>query len=54
MDVDIDHGAGYGSARIYSEKTAPHLGEQAVDVVTDIDTERFTREFVAAMQAAAK
>ena len=51
MDVDIDHGANYGNARIYSDHTAPHLGEQPVDIVTDIDGPRFTDEFVAAMQA---
>jgi inosine-uridine nucleoside N-ribohydrolase len=51
MDVDIDHGAGYGTTRLYSEKDAPHLGEQPVDLVTDIDAARFTDEFVAAMQA---
>ena len=51
MDVDIDHGANYGNTRIYSDKTAPHLGEQPVEIVTDIDGARFTDEFVAAMQA---
>ena len=51
LDVDIDHGANYGNTRVYSEKTAPHLGEQPVEIVTDIDGARFTEEFVAAMQA---
>ena len=50
MDVDIDHGANYGNVRLYSEKTAPHLGEQPVQIVTDIDGPRFTDAFVAAMQ----
>ena len=50
MDVDIDHGANYGNARLYTEKTAPHLGEQPVEIVTDIDGVRFTDESVAAMQ----
>jgi purine nucleosidase len=51
MDVDIGHGAGYGTIRLYTDKSAPHLGEQPVDLVTDIDAARFTDEFVAAMQA---
>jgi inosine-uridine nucleoside N-ribohydrolase len=51
MDVDIDHGAGYGTVRLYAEKTAPHQGEQAVELVTDIDETKFTDEFVEAMQA---
>ncbi len=51
MDVDIDHGANYGNARLYTEKTAPGLGEQPVEIVTDIDGARFADEFVAAMQA---
>ena len=51
MDVDIDHGANYGNTRLYTEKTAPNLGEQPVEIVTDIDGARFTDEFVAAMQA---
>jgi purine nucleosidase len=51
MDVDIDHGAGYGETRLYTDKTAPHLGEQPVELITDIDQAKFTDEFVAAMQA---
>ena len=51
MDVDIDHGANYGNTRLYTEKTAPGLGEQPVEIVTDIDGARFTDAFVAAMQA---
>jgi inosine-uridine nucleoside N-ribohydrolase len=51
MDVDIDHGAGYGTIRLYSDRTAPHLGEQPVDLVTDIDAARFTDEFVREMQS---
>ena len=51
LDVDIDHGSNYGNARLYTEKTAPGLGEQPVEIVTDIDGARFTEEFVAAMQA---
>jgi inosine-uridine nucleoside N-ribohydrolase len=27
MDVDVSHGPGYGSARIYADSVAPHLGE---------------------------
>ncbi len=51
LDVDIDHGANYGNARVYTEGTAPGLGEQPVEIVTDLDDARFTDEFVRAMQA---
>jgi inosine-uridine nucleoside N-ribohydrolase len=50
MDVDIDHGSNYGNTRIYTEKNAPHLGEQPVEIITDIDGVRFADEFVTAMQ----
>ena len=51
MDVDIDHGSNYGNMRVFSDKTVPDLDEPSVDLVTDIDTAKFTDDFVAAMQA---
>jgi inosine-uridine nucleoside N-ribohydrolase len=52
MDVDLSHGPAYGTARIWSDKVAPHLGERKVNVVEDVDVKRFIDEFVAAMQVA--
>jgi hypothetical protein len=51
MDVDIDHGVGYGSTHIWPLANAPHVGEQPVHVVLAIDEPRFTTEFVRAVQS---
>ena len=51
MDVDLSHGVAYGTARIWSDSLAPHLGERKVNVVQDVDVNRFIDEFVSAMQA---
>jgi len=50
MDVDVSHGPGYGSARIWSDTVAPHTGERKVTVVQEVDVNRFTEAFVRAMQ----
>ena len=51
IDVDLSHGPAYGTARIWSDQVAPHLGERKVNVVQDVDVKRFIDEFVTAMQA---
>jgi inosine-uridine nucleoside N-ribohydrolase len=50
MDVDVSHGPGYGSARIWSDTVAPHTGERKVSVVREVDVNRFTEAFVHAMR----
>jgi inosine-uridine nucleoside N-ribohydrolase len=50
MDVDISHGPGYGSARVFADSVAPHLGERKVNVIVDVDSKRFIEMFVKAMQ----
>jgi inosine-uridine nucleoside N-ribohydrolase len=50
MDVDVSHGPGYGSARIYADSVAPHLGERKVNIVIDVDAKRFVSTFIKAMQ----
>jgi hypothetical protein len=50
MDVDVSHGPGYGSARIYADSVAPRLGERKVNIVLDVDAKRFVKTFVKAMQ----
>ena len=50
MDVDVSHGPGYGSARIFADSVAPHLGERKVNVVVDVDSKRFVDTFIKAMQ----
>ena len=43
MDVDISHGPGYGSARIWSATVAPHTGERKVTVVREVDVNDLRR-----------
>ena len=54
MDVDLNHGVAYGTARIWSDSLAPHLGERKANFVQDVDVNRFVDEFVSAMQAMRK
>ena len=46
MDVDIDHGAGYGNTLVWNPGGGPGLGEQAVHAQIDVDKARFYRLFL--------
>ena len=46
VDVDVDHGAGYGETLAWAPGDEPGLGEQLVDVQEDLDRDRFYRMFV--------
>jgi len=46
MDIDIDHGAGYGNTLSWASGSNPGLGEQAVTLQEDLNLERFYRMFV--------
>ena len=46
MDIDIDHGAGYGNTLSWPEGSNPGLGEQPVTIQEDLDLPRFYRMFV--------
>jgi len=50
MDVDIDHGAGYGATLSWLPGFAPGLGEPVVTVVRAIDIPRLERLFVESMR----
>jgi len=50
MRVDTDHGLNYGSAHVWSDTTRPHMGERAVEIVDDIDADRFKDLMVASLQ----
>jgi inosine-uridine nucleoside N-ribohydrolase len=50
LDVDVSHGPGYGSARIYADSVAPRLGERKVNIVIDVDAKRFVNTSIKAMQ----
>ena len=52
MDVDTDHGAGYGNTLVWTPGRQPGLGEIEVDVQDDLDRERFYREYVELMKRA--
>jgi purine nucleosidase len=49
MDVDIDHGAGYGNTLAWVQGSQPDLGEQLMNVPAELNTERFYRMFVELM-----
>jgi inosine-uridine nucleoside N-ribohydrolase len=51
MDVDIDHGAGYGNTLTWSERAKPKYPLQKVEIQMDLDNERFDRLFVDLMKA---
>jgi inosine-uridine nucleoside N-ribohydrolase len=46
LDVNIDHGAAYGTTLVWSESTHPGMGEILADVQDDLDKPKFYKEFV--------
>ena len=46
VDVETDHGAGYGNTLVWQPGQQPGLGEVLVDVQDDLDKARFYREYV--------
>jgi inosine-uridine nucleoside N-ribohydrolase len=46
VDVNIDHGAGYGDTLVWAPGQQPGLGEILVEVQDDLDKEKFYREYV--------
>jgi len=46
VDVDVDHGSGYGDTLAWVPGQQPGLGERLVDVQQDLNTGKFYREFV--------
>ncbi len=46
IDVDIDHGAGYGNTLAWAPGMQPGLGEVLVDVQDDLDKPRFYKQYV--------
>lgn len=45
MDIDIDHGAGYGNTLTWAEGNNPSLGERPVEVLIEVDLDRFYEVF---------
>jgi purine nucleosidase len=46
MAVDINHGAAYGNTLTWSAKDRPKLPVREVEVLVDLDREKFYREFI--------
>lgn len=51
MGVDLDRTAGYGNTLTWTEKDRPKLAAQAVEILVDLDLEKFYRMFVSLMSA---
>ncbi len=51
LDVESDHGAGYGDTLSWEPGSNPGLGEQLVTLQEDLDLERFYRMFVDLVKA---
>jgi inosine-uridine nucleoside N-ribohydrolase len=51
MDVNLDHGAGYGDTLTWSEKDKPQREVQPVEVQVDLDTEKFYKLFIQLLSA---
>jgi inosine-uridine nucleoside N-ribohydrolase len=46
VDVDTDHGAGYGNTLVWAPGRQPGLGEVLADVQEDLDKPKFYKEYV--------
>jgi len=46
LDVDLDHGAGYGNTLSWTEHDKPKIDEPAVEVQDDLDLDKFYQMFV--------
>jgi purine nucleosidase len=46
IDVDVDHGAGYGNTLVWAQGQQPGMGEIVVEVQDDLDKAKFYKEYV--------
>jgi purine nucleosidase len=46
MDIDVDHGAGYGNTLAWTLGLQPGMGEVLVEVQDDLDKGKFYKEYV--------
>jgi purine nucleosidase len=51
LDIDLNHGAGYGNTLSWTEQDKPSVVGQPVEVQVDLDTERFYKMFVELLTA---
>jgi len=50
MDVEIEHGMGYGQAHVWGEDFRPHAGERKVTIVEDVDSAKLKDMLVRAAE----
>jgi len=46
VDVDVDHGAGYGNTLVWPAGMQPGMGEALVEVQDDLDKLKFYKEYI--------
>jgi inosine-uridine nucleoside N-ribohydrolase len=46
IDVDLEHGAGYGDTLAWAPGQQPGMGEALVEVQYDLDKQKFYKEYV--------
>jgi purine nucleosidase len=46
LDLDLNHGAGYGNTLSWTEHDKPTIAGRPIELQTDLDTERFYKMFV--------
>jgi inosine-uridine nucleoside N-ribohydrolase len=46
IDIDVDHGAGYGNTLAWTPGLQPGMGEALVEVQDDLNKEKFYKEYV--------
>ena len=46
MDIDVDHGPGYGNTLVWTLGLQPGIGEVLVEVQDDLDKQKFYKEYV--------
>jgi purine nucleosidase len=51
MSVDLDRGAGYGNTLTWTARDKPRVARPPVEVLMDLDTEKFYRMFVGLLSA---
>ena len=51
MDIDLDHGAGYGNTLTWSDNDKPKVDVRPVEIQVDLDTDKFYKAFVDLLKA---
>jgi len=46
VDVDVDHGAGYGNTLVWAQGWQPGMGEILVEVQDELDKAKFYKEYL--------